>query len=364
MRHRGTACKPGLLCRMFATYVVDYGFCIWVRRDWPGMTAVLFGRARMRKEMYMKNKIARRGFTLVELLIGVLVIGILASVAVPQYQKAVLKSQFSTLLPLAKNLWEGNEIFYLNNGEYAAGINELDVSAPTDPKVQTMLGDEEKHQYVRVSKADIPNRVTMYQKNSPNFPQETHCEALVEDPRANWLCKDSMGGTYVGQKFGYNIYSLSDQVVGTLGREYYNDPPETRLLDMGDSCTADRNRGCFNIHYNNASCEVKEGLTLGGCYQSAFGNHSVCTSNGIHGCDLSSFSDYSECVGNGEYACNSNSFKNYSVCYANITSTCQSSYDATSYCVSEKGLCPVGSPKQDGSRWAQCEEGIEGRISC
>ena len=72
----------------------------------------------------------REAFTLIELLVVVLIIGILAAVAVPQYQKAVDKARVSELFALVKNLKVQQEVFYLTNGHYAEDCEELGADLP------------------------------------------------------------------------------------------------------------------------------------------------------------------------------------------------------------------------------------------
>jgi len=70
----------------------------------------------------------REGFTLIELLVVVLIIGILASVAMPQYFKSVEKSRSAEAINIANALAEAQSRFYMKTGTYGyLSDNDFDV---------------------------------------------------------------------------------------------------------------------------------------------------------------------------------------------------------------------------------------------
>ena len=73
----------------------------------------------------MFNKQTKQGFTLIELLVVVLIIGILASVALPQYTKAVEKSRAAEAWTTLKSIKDAANAYYLENDAWPNKFEDL-----------------------------------------------------------------------------------------------------------------------------------------------------------------------------------------------------------------------------------------------
>ena len=72
----------------------------------------------------MRNKL---GFTLIEMLVVILIIGVLAAIALPQYNRVVWKSRFVQAKTLTRNIANSEEVYFTVNGAYTSNFNDLDI---------------------------------------------------------------------------------------------------------------------------------------------------------------------------------------------------------------------------------------------
>ena len=135
-----------------------------------------------------------KAFTLIELLVVVLIIGILAAIALPQYQKAVKRAKFTKLVISLNAIVKAQKVYFMANNSYANDLSDLDIQVPTVSGVFCTAFDGSK--YANCYFANNSGTTAILQENlntgyrqccsypSTNFEGDSFCS--VEMGTTSW----------------------------------------------------------------------------------------------------------------------------------------------------------------------------------
>ena len=87
----------------------------------------------------MNKKTSKKGFTLVEIMIVVVIIGLLAAMAVPAFQKVRQNSQTSAIENNLRQVASGGAQYLLENGVASVAIGSLE--GTYFPTISTVAGE-------------------------------------------------------------------------------------------------------------------------------------------------------------------------------------------------------------------------------
>ncbi|HEZ5670530.1 TPA: pilin [Neisseria meningitidis] len=123
----------------------------------------------------------QKGFTLIELMIVIAIVGILAAVALPAYQDYTARAQVSEAILLAEGQKSAVTEYYLNHGEWPGNNTSAGVATSTDIKGKY------------VQSVEVKNGVITAQMASSNVNNEIKGRKLSlwakrQDGSVKWFC--------------------------------------------------------------------------------------------------------------------------------------------------------------------------------
>ena len=133
-------------------------------------------------------KIKNKGFTLIELMVTVVIIGILGAVAVPAYQDYTIRSQVTEGLSLASGAKVQVAEYYSNHGEFPETNDDIGFNGATGSLISTTEIHEEGE--IRTIFGEGANKAAQG-KTLSLFPWPTESENL------KWDCEGTLDEKYM-----------------------------------------------------------------------------------------------------------------------------------------------------------------------
>ncbi|HEZ3963043.1 TPA: pilin [Neisseria meningitidis] len=123
----------------------------------------------------------QKGFTLIELMIVIAIVGILAAVALPAYQDYTARAQVSEAILLAEGQKSAVTEYYLNHGIWPGDNSSAGVATSTDIKGKYVAG-------VKVEKGVITATMASSNVNNEIKGKKLSLWAKRQDGSVKWFC--------------------------------------------------------------------------------------------------------------------------------------------------------------------------------
>ena len=152
----------------------------------------------------------------------VLIIGILAAVALPQYKKAVFKARLMQGMPLAKRIADEAEVFYMANGYfptadelgiaeiendqysvYCANANGKEENEPSDCGVVGVAAQGPYGHLVALFLAPMPDKV--FESEDLLYSYKRFC--IITPFVKTWPLAEAICRSFGGEKLADIVYS-------------------------------------------------------------------------------------------------------------------------------------------------------------
>ncbi|EMT9574146.1 pilin, partial [Neisseria gonorrhoeae] len=123
----------------------------------------------------------QKGFTLIELMIVIAIVGILAAVALPAYQDYTARAQVSEAILLAEGQKSAVTEYYLNHGKWPENNGNAGVASPSDIKGKYV-------ESVTVAKGVVTAKMKPSGVNKEIKDKKLSLWARRENGSVKWFC--------------------------------------------------------------------------------------------------------------------------------------------------------------------------------
>ena len=243
----------------------------------------------------MKNKkINKKGFTLIEILVAVIIIGVLAAIALPSYMRSMEKSKAANPIANLSTIARAQKAYKFGTNHYTSNVSNLDVSLKNEPNGEDATGSTfESENFTYKVYGDDKAAATATRKN---VSEDDRYELSVDYDTNKIYCRPAQNRTCIdlnleeGQDYNSqeddgdwqncldNISGLASMVgmegyeaeLEAMVNEYYSQYCKIRGEEYKICASDGGDYFCLRGKYDSSGCAVEEfclssGSNLGEC---------------------------------------------------------------------------------------------------